>query len=334
MSSNPSTADHVPPEGPQPSRNPSPHESGGDGIAKLQGVKPRQAELHRLKRALRAPFSELEEYAHIPLVDMVSYVNRPKAARETELARCKFGKQPILGRGLLLYRVCYRNRIKAFCKGTVHSQNVWAIAHTSWRRETEIVRETFSTWAKEDLRRHQEAFDVASQHENENIILHPWMPDDLNRPHDYVAPIQQTVGGSIRIDTAVAAGYSIPDATTDDYASDAVELTDEQVRKYLEEFLTGEGTNNQDITGPSMPISPVTYDSQNGTAAATMAGHDISELMEDLFPGVSPMTDECLQQDVGEIWEAPPSHGGFDLDVDLDMDMDFDFDFDFIGAAS
>jgi hypothetical protein len=119
-----------------------------------------------LASSLPAPLSELNEYAHIPLVNIDTFVRRDAATRQAEVeARRSLGdRAPRPSNAFMLYRKCYNARAAAVCKGVMRSrwreeqQSVSAICGMSWQRETAAVTEKFSKWAELEKAGHREAY--------------------------------------------------------------------------------------------------------------------------------------------------------------------------------
>jgi hypothetical protein len=119
-----------------------------------------------LNSSLSAPLSELNEYAHIPLVDIHTFVRRNAATRqaEVEARRSLGGRAPPALNSFMLYRKCYTARAEAVCKGVTRNgrqqdqRNVSAICGMSWEHETTAVKEMFREWAVLEKERHREAY--------------------------------------------------------------------------------------------------------------------------------------------------------------------------------
>lgn len=117
-----------------------------------------------LKSRLTGPFSELPEYYHIPLVNIATYIRRSVETRQVEATY----RRPALAKRMWiprpwtlfdLYRICYIERVKVFCKGiTTHPLCLRGICSAGWVRETPTVKKQFRKWANVERRGHEEAF--------------------------------------------------------------------------------------------------------------------------------------------------------------------------------
>ncbi|KAK4236147.1 hypothetical protein C8A03DRAFT_17188, partial [Achaetomium macrosporum] len=137
----------------------------GSGITKRN-----RTNLHHtsniLLSSLPGPFSQLRQYAHIPLVDVSSFVNRSVATRQAEIhdrgrSRERRGKIGRPCNAFMLYRMSYMPRIEAYCRrraDSSHNAHISSIAGASWRQEPDEVRAAFAAWAEQDKAGHRRAF--------------------------------------------------------------------------------------------------------------------------------------------------------------------------------
>jgi hypothetical protein len=122
-----------------------------------------EAQQNDLRCSLKTPLSELHalDFAHIPLGDVETFVNRDPATRQAEVEERKSKPGKILRplNPYMLYRMRYHAVAAQFCKMFAGNQNgISIICGASWWLEADEVRRTFREWAEVESENHAMAF--------------------------------------------------------------------------------------------------------------------------------------------------------------------------------
>ncbi|KAI5805300.1 hypothetical protein DFH27DRAFT_512230 [Peziza echinospora] len=105
---------------------------------------------------LERPLSQLtDEYNHLPIRDMESWVNRPASVRKEEVdKRGGYITRPM--NSFMLYRSAYAERTKLWCLQNNH-QVVSSVSGESWPLEPDAVRARYNELARIERINHQSA---------------------------------------------------------------------------------------------------------------------------------------------------------------------------------
>ena len=122
-----------------------------------------EAQRNDLRCSLKTPLSKLHalDFAHIPLGDVETFVNRDSAARQAELEERKSKPGKILRpvNPYILYRMRYHAVAAQFCKMFAGNQNgISIICGAGWWLESNEVRRKFQEWAVVESENHAMAF--------------------------------------------------------------------------------------------------------------------------------------------------------------------------------
>ncbi|MCJ1266765.1 hypothetical protein MMC22_006650 [Lobaria immixta] len=134
---------------------PSPTPAASNPSSGKKGIKKKQTPRKASKRKqaidkskipkLTAPLSELTDFDHVPLKDVLAYCTRPKEIRVTE--KGKSGKISRPMNSYMLYRYAYSERCKVWCAQNNH-QIVSTICGQSWVLETPEIKERFADFSQ------------------------------------------------------------------------------------------------------------------------------------------------------------------------------------------
>ncbi|KAL2111147.1 hypothetical protein VUR80DRAFT_246 [Thermomyces stellatus] len=108
---------------------------------------------------MQRPLTELAaEYPNVAILDIATYVRRPREVRLQELARAKKDpgkiKRPM--NSFMLYRKAYQNVAKALC-GDQHHE-ISRVAGDAWNNEPVSVRKQFKAWANIENANHRHVY--------------------------------------------------------------------------------------------------------------------------------------------------------------------------------
>lgn len=104
---------------------------------------------------ITAPLSELtKDFEHIPLKDIVAWINRSVEDREADAK--KRGKTARPMNSFMLYRSAYAERTKTWCQKNNH-QVVSSVLGASWPLETQEIKDLYIDYARIERENHASA---------------------------------------------------------------------------------------------------------------------------------------------------------------------------------
>lgn len=127
--------------------------------ASPRGRKNRKGKERTLRVQLPCPLSEIAEKQGHPVQDMEAWVNRSSEARQVEAAGSKKKTTPRPLNSFMLYRMAYKQTIKAWSEQGDNNQMISSVAGVSWKEyEPKEVKDRFTELSEREKTNHAIAF--------------------------------------------------------------------------------------------------------------------------------------------------------------------------------